>query len=374
MEILTDLYLAYNNRHRLHDITVFSVYHPSVEKCPQHQSDVNHYCYIDVSSQWAKARKLIHGVLHRHTYYHNSIDYYFRQALKELRRQQFDIIIIENRPGFALQLRGKTHARLVYHLHNDFLNSHTRHGNEIYQAADRIVTVSDYIRQRVCTCNEQDQKTITVYNGIDLDAFARPATITREQIGCKAEDFILVFSGRLIPEKGIRELIEAMKMLGEQSQIKLLVVGSSFYDNANGDDDFIAALKSSASQITNRIIFTGYVKHDQMPNYLKLADVAVVPSVWEEPFGLTVVEAMAAGLPLITTDRGGIPEVVTTDNAIVLPLSNDFTDKLAHAILQLYKNRDLQKRMGAASLVLSKKFSKEHYARDFFEALVRELT
>ena len=370
--MLIDHYLEYNQQHQLHDITVYSVYHPKVESCAQLHSDINHYRYIDVSSLWAKVRKHLHGLLHRNTYYHYSIDYFFRQALKEVCRQEFDMIILENRPGYAIQLQGRTNARLVYHLHNDFLNSETRQGADIYRAATRILTVSDHIRSRVATCSEQDEKTITVHNGIDLEAFAYPASMTREQISCKADDFILVFSGRLIPEKGIMELIEAMKMLREQPHIKLLVIGSSFFENANSDDAFIEELKNSARDLGDRIVFTGYVKHEQMPNYLKLADVAVIPSTWNDPFPTTVLEGMAAGLPIITTDRGGIPEMVTTDNAIVFPFPGDLTGNLADAIQYLYNNRELCQQMGAASLILSKQYSKENYARDFFNAITAE--
>lgn len=318
VETLVDHYLEYNDKHKLHDITVFSVYHPKINNNPMLQSDVNHYRYIDVSSLWAKVRKHIHGFLHRHTYYHYSIDYYFCQALKDISRQELDLIILENRPAYALQLRGMTNARLVYHLHNDYLNSNMLQGNEIYQSAVRILTVSDYIRHRVATCNEQDEKTITVHNGIDLDAFKHPSAITREQIGCKADDFILVFSGRLIPEKGIMELVEAMKMLKEQPRIKLLVIGSSFFDNSQKDDAFISELRSIASEIGDRIVFTSYVEHERIPDYLKLADVAVIPSTWNDPFPTTVLEGMAAGLPIITTYRGGIPEMVTKDNVIFI--------------------------------------------------------
>ena len=369
VEMLIDHYLEYNQQHRLHDITVYSVYHPKVGSCAQLQSDVNHYRYIDVSSLWAKVRKHLHGLLHRQTYYHYSIDYFFHQALKKVIRQEFDMIIFENRPGYAIHLQGLMNARLIYHLHNDFLNSYTRQSADIYQAATRIITVSDYIRSRVATCSDQDEKTITVHNGIDIEAFAHPASMTRGQIGCNADDFLLVFSGRLIPEKGIMELIGAMKMLREQAHIKLLVIGSSFFENANSDDAFIAELKNIANDLGDRIVFTGYVKHEQMPDYLKLADVAVIPSKWNDPFPTTVLEGMAAGLPIITTNRGGIPEMVTTDNAIVLPFLGDLTGNLAHAIQYLYNDRELCQHMGTVSLVLSKQYSKENYARNFFKTI-----
>ena len=369
VEQLIDHYLEYNNRHCLHDITVFSVWHEAVEGCRELQSEVNHYRYIDVSSRWARIRKGLHGLLHRHTYYHYSMDFFFRQAMKVITGNDYDIIVLENRPGYALHLRGKTRARLIYHLHNDLLNSSTLCGGAIYEAADGILAVSDYIRRRVATCNERDEKTVTVYNGIDVGAFAHPQVISREQIGFKADDFVLVFSGRLIREKGILELVEAMRMLKEVGRIKLLIIGSSFYDNSHGDSAFITELKGAAAELADRIVFTGYVKHSMMGSYLHLADVAVIPSLWEEPFGLTIVEGMAAGLPVITTDGGGIPEIVTEGNAIVLPLSDNLSGSLAKAILHLYKNEDMRKRMGEVSRRLSVNYSKEAYAKNFFDAI-----
>lgn len=369
VETLVDHYLEYNDKHKLHDITVFSVYHPAVNEHPALQSDVNHYHYIDTCSLFGKVRKCLHGLIHRHTYYHNSIDYYFQQALSSICQQDFDAIIIENRPGYALRLRGKTKGRLIYHLHNDFLNSTTRNGKELYQEASCILTVSDYIKKRVQTCNPQDTKTVTLHNGIDLTPFSAPISLSRESLGFEADDFILAFSGRLVPEKGILELVEAMNMLNDYPRIKLLVMGSSFYGNTDKEDAFILELKSKGAGLDKRIKFTGYVKHDVMPDYLRLADVAMVPSTWDDPFPTTVLEGMAAGLPIITTNRGGIPEMVTTDNAIVIPYPGDLTGNLAKAILHLYHHKDECLSMGKASKLLSNKYSKEIYARNTYNAI-----
>lgn len=371
VETLVDHYLEYNDRHKLHDITVFSVFHPSVESHGALQSDVNHYHYIDVSSITAKIRKRIHGLLHRNTYYHYSIDYFFRQVLRAIKKEaDYDCIVLENRPGYALGLRGQTKARLVYHLHNDFLNATTANGRELYEAASKIVAVSDYIRSRVTTCDADDQKTVTVHNGIDLVRFSVPPIVTRQSLGYAEDDFVLVFSGRLIPEKGILELVEAMKLLCDEPKIRLLVMGSSFYDKtANNDDPFIVELRSKAQGLGDRIKFTDYVKHGQIPDYLQLADVAVIPSVWQEPFGLTVAEAMAAGLPIIATNRGGILEMVTNQNAIVIPYPCDLTGNLAQAIRYLYHHEEKRRQMGAMSKMLSMNYSKEVYAKHFFEVI-----
>lgn len=98
-----------------------------------------------------------------------------------------------------------------------------------------------------------------------------------------------------------------------------------------------------------------------------MADIAVVPSLWEEPFGLTVVEAMAAGLPLITTRSGGIPEIC--EGVATIVERDNIIDNLAAAILDLYHNPVKRKQMSAASLERSKMFDKESYAKNFFAAL-----
>ena len=374
VETLVDHYLAYNDQHRLHDITVFSVWHPLVDNHPAFQSDVNHYEYINVSSTTAKIKKHLHSLLNRHTYYHYSIDYYFRRALDIIRRRDcYDCIILENRPGYALGLREATKARLVYHLHNDLLNSETLHGSELYRAASKIITVSDYINSRVRTCCADDTKTVTVHNGIDLDSFVVAPSVTRHTLGYSDDDFILAFSGRLIPEKGILQLVEAMAMLKDEPRVKLLVMGSSFsMGSKDSDDTFISALKSRAREIGDRIRFTGYIGHELVPDYLRLSDVAMIPSTWDDPFPTTVLEAMAAGLPIITTNRGGIPEMVSDQNAIVIPYPGDLTTNLAQAIRNLCHNEQQRKLMGMASKTQSSGYAKAAYAKNFFDEVLVE--
>ena len=78
VENLIDFYLEYNDKHRLHDITVYSVWHPNVERCHVLQSDVNHFIYIKVETPLAKIKK--HYLHHIHKgleYYHYTIEYYF---------------------------------------------------------------------------------------------------------------------------------------------------------------------------------------------------------------------------------------------------------------------------------------------------------
>ncbi len=370
VENLVDFYLQYNDRQHLHDITVYSVWHPAVEHHPARDSEVNHYVYFKVHTFWAKLRKHLYKYTHSGTYYHYTIAYFLHQAIRELRHQQFDIIILENRPAYALKLKACTDARLVYHLHNEKLDNRVPQYLDIYHAASRILTVSDYIKSRVLTINPADSKTLTIHNGIDLAAFGSNAQRTPHPAGRQHSTTMqLVFSGRVTEQKGIMQLIDAMCRLSNYPDIKLLVIGSSFYGNADNENLFAETLRRKAEPLKDRITFTGFVPYSAMPDYLRSADVAIIPSVWDDPFPTTVLEAQAVGLPIITTRRGGIPEQVTGDNAILLETDDHFTERLADAILHLYDHPEKRQRMAEASLKRAELFDKETYARNFFAAL-----
>ena len=366
-----DFYLKYNNEHKLHDITVFSIRDEAIKGHPALHATTNHYVYIEVKSLWARFRKNIYHILYGEKYYHYTIEYFFRKAWKRIQRNHYDIILLDNRPGYAMSMSIPKDTKLFLYLHNDLLNNKTKGSQKIYESASRILTVSNYIMNRVKTINPQDTKCVSVLNGIDINAFSPNiiCNITRSQLGFEMKDFVLVFSGRITPEKGVSELIEAIYRLKNIQNIKLLIIGSPFYGDTANEDDFVRKLKRQADSIKNRIRFTGFIPYKNMPQYLKLSDIAVIPSLWDDPCPNTVLEAQAMGLPIITTLRGGIPEEVTDKNAILLKTDNHFVNNLANAILDLYHHPEKREQMSAASLERSKLFDKETYAKNFFAAI-----
>jgi glycosyltransferase involved in cell wall biosynthesis len=232
-----------------------------------------------------------------------------------------------------------------------------------------VITVSNYIKERVNTIKKTG-KVQTVYNGINFELFSKEKTkhINRSGFNIKKDDFVIIYSGRINSEKGISELIDALILLKNTPQIKLLVIGSPFFDGAS-DDEFTTNLKIKASEIKDHIIFTGFIPYSEMPSYLNMADIAVIPSIWDDPFPTTVLEAQAMALPLIVTDRGGIPEEIGLDNALVVPTGTQFTLRLSQAILYLYNNKELRYAMSKASEKNAKLFNKDRFSQDFFKSI-----
>ena len=372
VENLIDFYLAYNDKYHLHDITVYSCNHHDTKKHPALKSKVNHYYYVDTTSIIAKIRKRLYlRKAGGNEFHHFSIEYFIEQVIKHLRKHAYDLIIIENRPAYSLKVKKVSNAQVVYHIHNSKLTKDSTYAKEIYYAADKIICVSDFITKEVKSIVPNDNKCITVHNGIDLNAFApnKRSGICRKDLGLTEDDFVLLFSGRINREKGISELLDAILSINEFSNIKLLVIGSSFYGGSSTEDNFINSLKEKTECISNRIHFTGFIPYNKMPDYLSLADVSVIPSIWDDPFPTTVLEAQAMGLPIITTRRGGIPEEVSEDNAVLLETDEHFVDNLSNAILDLYQHPEKREAMAKASLERSKLFDKETYAKNFFAAI-----
>ena len=255
-------------------------------------------------------------------------------------------------------------------MHNDLLNTKSRFHDVIFNSLKKILTVSDFIKERVSII-QSNNKIQTIYNGIDIKKFSRIeiSQVSRNTIGFNENDFVIAYNGRINPEKGISELIDAILLLKEKSNLKLMIIGSSFFDNASNEDPFVLSLKEKTKTIKGNTIFTGFIPYDIVPQYLHLANIAVLPSMWDEPFGLTIVEALAAGLPLITTRSGGIPEICEEVATIVD--RNNIVNNLASAILDLYEHPEKCKQMSTASLERAKQFDKEAYVKNFFAAIER---
>ena len=365
-----DFLLEYNNRMKLHDITVYSPWNKEASVHPAISSVVNHYVFIDVSSFKARLARRLYGYFHTGEYYNYFIEYYFEKVYAHLKHQNYDCIYLDNCPGYVYKLSQRGYNKIIVRLGNDLLNSTTKYNKVIFNNLSKILTCSNYVREKVATI-QHDSKIQTLYNGIDTKEFSleKEYNMTRADIGLSENDFVMVYSGRLNKEKGVSELIDAMLAIHDKPNIKLMIIGSPFFGNVANEDNFVKDLKQKAKDIKDRIVFTGYIAHSQLPQYLKISDIAVIPSLWDDPCPNTVLEAQAMGLPLITTCRGGIPEEVTEKNAILLETDEHFVDNLAAAILDLYEHPEKRQQMASAALERANIFTKDNYIRNFFSAL-----
>ncbi len=372
VENLIDFYLELNEQMKFHQITVMSVIDKKVPDNKIKNSQNSRYLFFRTDRFAYRVKRKIFGITKKKSfYYHSHIEYYLYKALKILKNEPFDVIVLENRPGYATRVRDMCpSARLILHLHNDLLSVDSKEASSIKSKLTSVITVSDYIKKRV----EGVQPSIpvyTCYNGIELSLFGKKhKTNIRSTLNIEVDDFVIVFSGRLIQEKGVKELLQALQYLDDLPW-RLLIIGGDFFDENKVITDYMKDLYRIASNYKDRIIFTGFIPYDKIPKYLQCADVCVLPSLWEEPFSLSCIEGMASGLPMIVTSSGGMSEIVNEECAIILNKTSNLPQNIAQAIKYLHTHCDKRMEMSIAAKKRSLQFSKEQYAHHFFTLITK---
>lgn len=155
------------------------------------------------------------------------------------------------------------------------------------------------------------------------------------------------------------ELIKAFSKITEYTNLRLEVIGNKLYDG-NVRDEFYEKLVSEAAKSLNKIDFLGYVGYDELPLYYSAADIAVLPSTYEEPFAMAAIEYMASELPVIVTNSGGLPEMVA-DTAIVVNKEENLIDNLKEAMLRLVSSKELCRDLGNRAKERAKLFDSRLY-------------
>jgi glycosyltransferase involved in cell wall biosynthesis len=189
-------------------------------------------------------------------------------------------------------------------------------------------------------------------------------------LGFNVGDFVVLYCGRIIAEKGVRELLKAISMVDEED-VKLLIIGSVNF-GIKKITPYLREIENLVLQADDRIVFTGYIHNGELYKYYQIADMMAVPSLCEESFCLVALEGLTAGLPLCVTNSGGIPELVSSDSAFIIERNDDLIDNLASKITYLYKNEQARTSMALAAKKDAERFSREKYYHDFISVFQKE--
>ena len=244
-----------------------------------------------------------------------------------LRRLQPELIEVHNRPEVALALaRRMSTARITLFLHNDPQSMRSaRTPAERHKLLSRlagVITVSDYLRRRLLDGVAAPLTTpVVLPNCIDLSALPPPRQRAR----------IILFVGRVVPEKAPDAFVAACAIaLPQLPGWRAEIIGADRSRIDSPDTRFVRGVRDAAGAAG--VTLLGYRDHPDVLAALAGASIVVVPSRWQEPFGLTALEAMASGAALICSPRGGLPEVA---GDAALYADPDDPSALADAILAL---------------------------------------
>ena len=267
----------------------------------------------------------------------------------------FDAVIIENMMSTACEIvhlcQGRYDFPIFFHMHNDVdLYRSPKQIRELVCFGVRFLAVSDYIRNQIIKC-DKNAIVSTLHNGTDLSRFDRVS-----QTGNGNVSFL--YAGRIIPGKGVKEMLLAFIEAFEKAEdlgktnARLDIVGFSGFDR--GYEGTIRKIAEGYSNITCKEA----VAADEMPSLYSSADIVIMPTIDEEPFGLVALETMAMGTALIVSDSGALPEVVG-EGAVIVDKSKDFVAGLSDAMKKLAYDESLRKE------IAEKGYRRAHAVEDF---------
>lgn len=277
---------------------------------------------------------------------------------EQLKRNKFDVIHVCNRPRNVLKYKeAAPKSAFVLSLHNDMFSEMKiarEEALQVIESVDAITTVSEYIKRTVIYRYPVAlEKIHVVYSGVNLNHFTPTWTIEgkaiRQKIVSKYQlenKKVILFVGRLSKTKGPHVLIESMQhILIQHPEAVLVIVGGKWFSD-NTKNEYVKELYDQAMRFKGHVLFTEYIPSDQIPEMLLIGNVFVCCSQWHEPLARVHYEAMAAGLPIITTNRGGNAEVIEEGvNGLII---DDYVNpkSFAQAIDCLFSNPHLSETMG----------------------------
>jgi glycosyltransferase involved in cell wall biosynthesis len=307
-----------------------------------------------------------------------------RQVAEDLRARGCDVVHVQHCSQYLPPIRAlNPNAKIVLQLHAEwFSQNKPAILEERLRHVDLVTTVSDYITEKTRRQFPMiASRCQTMYNAID------PAEFSRER-NCDVrprQEKRILYSGAVSPHKGLHVLMDAFSMVvNEHPDVRLDVVGwQSSYPLAECFElqereliesvypfysyDWISRLKAKLSlappdagtylahlkarlpaEVAGKVVFVGFIPRPELIDLYHNADLFAFAPIWDEGFGIPPVEAMAAGVPVVATHSGAIPEIVRDQQTGFLVSKND-PRALAERILKLLRDDNLRKKMGRAA-------------------------
>jgi glycosyltransferase involved in cell wall biosynthesis len=212
--------------------------------------------------------------------------YLAHEMFERASRGEFDVLHFHH-PEAALPFaRLYPRVPVVYTVH-DPIDAHFKEAMELYGSPNQFyVSISDNQRQ---TAPDLPYLT-TIHNGIDTNLYAYNDI---------PGDYLL-FTGRILPDKGVREAIQVAQETGN----RLLIIGAVYTGQKDYFDTHVKP------HLNDKILYLGFMERNTIVTYYQKARALLNPLQWEEPFGLTMIEAMSCGTPVIAMRRGSVPEII----------------------------------------------------------------
>ncbi|HID64047.1 MAG TPA: glycosyltransferase family 1 protein [Anaerolineae bacterium] len=300
----------------------------------------------------------------------------YRRVKRLLRQEQFDVIHVHEPMTPALPLVVLRHCKVVpravivgtFHAYRESSAGYN-YGRAILQRffkrLDGRIAVSEASRDYIAQYFPGDY--VIIPNGIDVTRFSDPSLAPIERFGDGKLN--ILFVGRLEKRKGFRHLLAAFAQVKKAvPDVRLIVAGA--YEKADREPFVLYARRHRLRDVR----FIGFVPEEDLPRYYRTCDVFCAPSIGFESFGLVLLEAMAAGRPIVASDITGYRNVMRHgEEGLLVPPGNERA--LATALVSLLRDPALRQRMGEKGQARASAYSWDRVARrilDFYSELLEK--
>lgn len=236
---------------------------------------------------------------------------------------------------------------------------------QVYRASSFAFPCSETVNETLRAKGYTDTTT-RLPLGVDSDRFDRAQDQSAPPaLNAPDASVIIGFAGRVVEEKGLDTFMDALGKVRNLSWHFVIL----------GDGDFVPELKRKAKRLglTDRVSFLGYIDHEEVPRYLAAMDLAVLPSEtqpnWKEQFGRVIVEALAAGTPVLGSDSGEIPRLLDrTQGGLTFPEGRPHA--CAERLARLVEHPSLRKQLAhRGEDYVTTRYTHEHLAQSFAKTI-----
>jgi spore coat protein SA len=293
------------------------------------------------------------------------------QIKKIINSTNYDFVLVEGNGDQLSHLKNIVpKEKLFFHIHSYHHCIDNFKNKLLMNIPNKIISVSDFIKNSLINnlglnCNQ----IITVKNCVG-NQFLTTGKYPNTKVENSKINF--VFTGRIVKEKGIIELIKALSILKEIPNWHLNIVGS-FGSNFGSDKNLNKKADSEKVEIMNELseldgyyTIHGYVNNKLISNLYENFSLAFSPSICKDAAPLVIGEYIASGIPVIASNQGGIPEYLEKGCGLILKLDNDFINNLSISIKNLLTNKSLIHEMSRNCYLNKSKFS----ANEYFKSII----
>lgn len=365
IETLSTHLLNKNEEYKLIHFDVYSTFNLEAQKIVSSYKESSFIFYNYKKKDFI--RNIISSILFHLSLKRITLTRAFTKFVKKQikKKNDYDYLLIEGNSYQTFQLKDLG-IPIIYHLHTDIVNKSEPNSIKIYNASDVIFVISDFLKRQIKLSVGDDSKVKILKNAIDLSKFQAISENNyqlKASLGIPRENKVMIFCGRVVPIKGVLEAVKAFKIANILNLTFVIVGGSNFEDSK--ESIYETEIKEFVKTNDINVIFTGYIKQEDLPAYYAMADFSICPSICNEAAGLVIIEALASGLPVITSNMGGIPEYAHFPNCIIVENDNNYIHNLSCSITKMYNSID---RLKKNKLNLSE-FSLDNYYQNFINSI-----